>query len=98
MFKNARRYLIERGRLAAGGAPSYFVECLLYNVPDNLFVADRQLAMRGILEWLLAANLTLFMCQNGQIFLFGLTPEQWNEPDAARLIAAMADMWNNWPI
>jgi len=88
MFKNARRYLVEKGRLANGLAPSYFIECLLYNVPDHLFTADRQAAMRGILEWLLASNKNGFGCQNGQVPLFGPTPEQWNPVLADQLINA----------
>jgi hypothetical protein len=98
MFKNARRYLVERGRLAAGTAPSYFLECLLYNVPDALFVADRRAAMAGILDWLLKTNLATFVCQNGQVPLFGPTPEQWNRQDANALILAMVAMWTGWPI
>jgi len=98
MFKNARRYLVERGRLGQVVAPSYFVECLLYNVPDALFVADRQVAMRGILQWLNNANKLLFWCQNGQVLLFGLTATQWTMPNADALIAAMTTMWNDWPI
>jgi len=98
MFKNARRYLVERGNLGQGVAPSYFVECLLYNVPDALFVADQQVAMRGILQWLNNANKLLFLCQNGQVLLFGLGASQWTMPNADALIAAMTTMWNNWPL
>lgn len=98
MFKNARRYLVERGRLGQDVAPSYFVECLLYNVPNNLFVADRQVAMRSILQWLSNTNKALFLCQNGQVFLFGFGATQWAMPNADALLAAMTTMWNDWPI
>jgi hypothetical protein len=98
MFKNARRHLVERGRLGHGTAPSYFVECLLFNVPDDLFVADRQVAMRGILQWLNNVNKGLFLCQNGQVLLFGLGGTQWSMANADGLIGAMTTMWNDWPI
>jgi hypothetical protein len=98
MFKNARRYLVEKGRLPDGLAPSYFVECLLYNVPDNLFAADRTTAMQGILQWLLQSNKAGCWCQNEQVPLFGLTPEQWRLPSADQMITAMAVMWIEWPI
>lgn len=99
MFKNARRYLVDKGLLGAATAPSYFVECLLYNVPDHLFVANRQNAMRGILEWLQTNNKVLFFCQNGQVLLFvGSTPEHWNLGDADAFIATLIWMWNNWPV
>ena len=37
MFKAARDHLVDSNALAKGTAPSYFVECLLYNVPNGLF-------------------------------------------------------------
>ena len=37
MFKGVRNHLLENGMLSDGVAPSYFIECLLYNVPDCLF-------------------------------------------------------------
>src|SRR5215469_14994830 len=40
MFKNARYRATERGFL--DDAPSYFVECLLYNVPDVCFTDSMQ--------------------------------------------------------
>jgi len=98
MFKNARRYLVDKGLLNAAIAPSYFVECLLYNVPDHLFVANRQLAMAGILQWLNTTNKILFFSQNGQVLLFGSTPEQWNLANADSFIGALISMWNHWPI
>ena len=52
MFKNARTYLANRGRLNSDVAPSYFVECFLFNAPDHLFSANRQQTMQGILAWM----------------------------------------------
>ena len=37
MFKAARNHLVDQGELTKDDAPSYFIECLLYNVPDGLF-------------------------------------------------------------
>jgi len=35
MFKNARNRAVERGFFRDGGAPSYFVECFLFNVLNS---------------------------------------------------------------
>jgi len=96
MVKNVRTYMVDHHTLPDAGAPSYFVECLLYNVPDRLFVANRQQAMRGIVEWLRDNDGTLFMCQNGVTLLFGPTPEQWNIGVANAFVGALIDLWNNW--
>ena len=37
MFRAARNRLVEKKMLAKSDAYSYFNECLLYNVPDDLF-------------------------------------------------------------
>jgi hypothetical protein len=98
MFKNARTYLVGRNRIADSLAPSYFVECMLYNVPDNLFVANRSQAMHDILDWLRLADMTSFMSQNNVVRLFGPTAEQWSEPKARVLLGAWIALWNDWPI
>jgi hypothetical protein len=40
LFKNARSYLIDRSRLSADVGPSYFLESILYNVPDAYFSSN----------------------------------------------------------
>ena len=37
MFKAARNQLVSKRALTKEDAPSYFIECLLCNVPDGLF-------------------------------------------------------------
>ena len=98
MFKNAREYLIDKRRLAEGVAPSYFVECLLYNVPDTMFGTNKQESMRAILQWLWTTNKNAFVCQNGQVTLFGDSSVQWQVQRADEYLAALVRMWGDWPI
>ena len=93
-FKNARRYLCDRGFIAAGLAPSYFVECLLYNVPDSAFRGSFQSIFVNVLNRLLESELNEFVSQNGRVWLFGHTPEQWDTAKAHTLIGALVDLWN----
>jgi hypothetical protein len=78
--KNARLHLMDvkaddRARVLS----SYFIECLLYNVPDDEYRQPTLQAAYGrSLSWL-ASNLALareFICQNGLVDLFveGRTP------------------------
>ena len=96
MFKNARTYLVDRGVIPADLAPSYFLECLLYNVPNGKFSRSFQDTFYNVVNWLWSANLTQFVCQNGQLSLFGNSPEQWSVSKAQSFICAMADLWINW--
>jgi hypothetical protein len=67
LFKNARTYLVDHGRLADSLVPSYFLECLLYNVPDSVLGRTYQQTYFRVVWWLNHADLSRFVCQNGQV-------------------------------
>lgn len=97
MFKNARSHLINNHKLAADVAPSYFVECLLYNVPDNLFTGDRQQTFSNVWNFLWSKiDTTTAKCQNEQGLLFGDSPQQWTLNKAFVFLNELKDLWNNW--
>ena len=96
VFKNARTYLIDQNFLSRDIAPSYFLECLIYNVHDNQFGQSYQETFCNAVNWLRGTNLSGFMCQNGQTPLFGSSQEQWSTEQASQFLNAMADLWNNW--
>jgi hypothetical protein len=96
MFKNARTYLVDRGVIPADLAPSYFLECLLYNVPDDKFGTNFQSTFLQVITWLPKADFSRFVCQNEQLPLFGSSPEQWSKDRAYRFLEAMVELWANW--
>lgn len=96
VFKNARTHLVKRGEIGAGLAPSYFLECLLYNAPDSLFAGTHHQTFLNILNRLYAVELSGLWCQNGQTLLFGSTTEQWDLGAAQKLVAALIGLWNGW--
>lgn len=96
VFKNARTYLVDHDVIAKDLAPSYFLECLIYNVPDEKFGSSYQDTFCDVVNWLLNADFGDFMCQNEQLRLVGSTPEQWSIGNAKRLIQKLIELWNNW--
>ena len=96
MFKAARNQLVSRRELAKEDAPSYFIECLLYNVPDDRFGPELVPTYLGILTWLKTARLNDFQCQNGRLPLFGPQPEQWSVKNARAFLKALQKMWDTW--
>ena len=96
MFKNARNHLESTGRISAGLAPSYFVECLIYNAPDPAFQHSFQETYRSIVNWMVQNDLDRLICQNGQQWLFGPSPEQWSVEDAKVFANQLVSLWNNW--
>jgi len=53
------------GSISCDKTPSYFLECMIFNVPNSNF---------NIINSLNKANLDNFICQNSQLKLFRTTP------------------------
>lgn len=97
IFKNMRERLIRDGKLDSETAPSYFVECLLYNVPDSNYINVCDCTVLNVLTWLAKnVNSDELECQNGQKSLYGDLPEQWSKVKAISFVLALWDLWENW--
>ena len=96
MFKNARNRLEADNRISPKLAPSYFLECLLYNAPDSAFQYRFQDTYCSIVNWMNQSSLEGIVCQNGQQYLFGTSPQQWSLSDAKTLAGELVTLWNNW--
>ena len=94
MFKAARNRLVETKALTKDDAPSYFIECLLYNVPENLFAPKLAPTYTDIIDWLRTVKLNDFKCQSGQGELFGPGREQWSEKKARAFVKALQGLWD----
>ena len=96
MFKAARNRLVEKEVLTKDDAPSYFIECLLYNVPNGLFAEKLAPTYTGILGWLGSTELKDFQCQSERAELFGPGREQWSQKKARAFKRALGEMWDMW--
>ena len=96
MFKAARNRLVDTKALTKDDAPSYFIECLLYNVPDRLFKPKLAPTYTDILGWLKTAKLGEFLCQNRTVALFGSGQEQWSVNKAQAFVKALRELWETW--
>lgn len=97
MFKNARNHMSSNP--TASNAPSYFVECLIYNVPNELLQGSRQEVFVKSLSFLAkfadAGGLANVLAQNEQHLLFGSDSTQWDLDDALSYVEGCLDLWNN---
>ncbi len=98
IMKNARNYLVDRGLLGKDKAPSYFLQNLVYNVPNSCFSSDLSESVRSVLSYLYTNpnSIETFICQNGLTPLFDESEESWNIDDALTTIVALADLWDRW--
>jgi len=91
--KRAKKRAEQEHLFAAGAAPSYLLECLLFNVPDDVYrTASAEEAYRGALRWLAGAELAGLACQNGINQIFGPGPDQWEPGAAARIIDVLHEV------
>jgi hypothetical protein len=96
MFKNARNTMDDRGLLSKDRAPSYFIECLLYNVPASAYSYDLQDRYVSIVQHLQNASIGDYDCQNELLPLFGSDSTQWSTRDANAFIRNLARLYDNW--
>ena len=94
MFKAARNQLVEKKVIKKEDAPSYFIECLLYNVPDRFFAGQLAKTYTGIIGWLKSAEIKGFESQNGKVALFGPGREQWTQKQARAFVKALQELWD----
>lgn len=96
IFKNMRTKLVDDGVLESGVAPSYFIEGLLYNVPDEFFTGTYDDMVVKTVNWLNRADRSEFVCANKQYYLLRDSPVCWKAESCERFIKAVIGLWNNW--
>lgn len=106
MFKNARNNAVKTGLLRTEDiAPSYFLECLIYNIPNSCFIGDEHEIFYKSIKWLYqnTSLLSNMKCQNKIQNLFGydslssiVVYNKWNTSDAITFVNAIVNLWNNW--
>jgi DNA modification methylase len=98
VLKNIRSRLVSDGLIKAGAAPSYYVEGLLYNVPDAKFASSYQDCLAKVLNWYQKeASKADLVCANNKYYLLrdGYAT-CWNQVDCVTFIQAAIKLWNEW--
>lgn len=97
ILKNMRSKLVDDGVIEAGSAPSYFIEGLLYNVPNDKFGTSYEDTFVAALNWILQADRTKFVCANERYYLArdGFA-ECWPCADCNNFIDEIVKLWNEW--
>lgn len=97
MYKNMRNYMIDKGQLRDGVAPSYFIEGMLHNVPSDKFGKSYEDTFVGTFNYLANAGLSAFKCANGiHPLISNSSPVSWNSSDCSTFLSALRTLWNNW--
>jgi hypothetical protein len=97
ILKNLRSRLVDQGALATGTAPSYFIEGLLFNVPDEKFGNSYADTFVASMTWILQADRTKWITPSGQHYLTrDNAPECWPCTNCNAFIDKAVTLWNEW--
>lgn len=90
-FKNLKKRAVRAGRIDAKEAPGYLIECMVYNVPDIIFVNDHHDRLLTATSWLMTANLDAFMSVDEVHELFRTDPGNFSSTTAKAIITKLAE-------
>lgn len=97
VLKNMRSKLVDDGVIGAGVAPSYFLEGLLYNVPDEKFGKSYQDTFVEAMNWIVGADQEKLVCAHRQHWLVRDSgPESWPIANYNSFVKAVIKSWNDW--
>jgi len=101
-FKSLIRiYKNIRARLGESEIPdkfisSFFIESLLYNLPNQQFTGSYSDMLVKSLNWFNDVDFNDFECQHGLYNLFGSSEGQLSIAEVQTFISSVIKLWNNW--
>ena len=97
MFKNARNRMDENGIFDKGDAPSYYIECLLWNVPNHVIDTNKlRTRYTEVVDYLSDDDFEDYRQQHDLLDLFGFGKTKWSTSDANSFVDGLADLWETW--
>jgi hypothetical protein len=96
VYKNMRNYMVDRNLLHEGTAPSYFIEGMLYNVPNHKFGLDFATTFVETFNHVVNADRSQFRCANGIHMLLGNSHVTWPRCNCETYLDALRSLWDNW--
>lgn len=97
MFKNARNCMDEDGIFDKADAPSYYIECLLWNVPNHVISTNNlRTRYREVVDYLSNDDFGNYRQQHDLLDLFGFGNTYWSTSDANGFVDGLAELWETW--
>jgi hypothetical protein len=98
VFKNMLHRMVDDGLIKAGVAPSYYIEGLLYNVPNDKLTSSFEGCVVNTLNWYqLEAKKVDLLCANEQYYLLRDGSHTcWPQANCDAFVDAAVKLWNEW--
>ena len=98
VLKNMRKAMVNHSFLADKVAPSYFLEGMLWNTPNQYFTNSFQETFVNYLHWLEHCDSAQLTCANGlHRLIWDGCQICWNTDDFKTFIQSAWNYWNNYP-
>lgn len=98
VLKNMRNRMFDQGLIKAGLAPSYYLEGLLYNVPNAMLMSSYQDCVVNTLNWYREqAKKADLVCASEQYYLLRDGFHTcWPQSNCDDFVEAAVTLWNEW--
>jgi len=96
IMKNMRTKLVDDGKIGKDTAPSYYIEGMVWNVPDEKFGESYQDTFCNCVNWLKDTDRSKLVCANKQYWLLGNANVQWTKAKCEAFLLALMQMWEGW--
>ncbi|QKS29948.1 MAG: nucleotidyltransferase [Candidatus Accumulibacter similis] len=98
VFKNMRSRMVNDGLIKSGIAPSYYIEGLLYNLPNEKLTSSYQDCVANALNWYRQdASKSDLVCANEQYYLLRDGHHTcWTQANCDAFVEASIKLWNEW--
>lgn len=94
ILKNMRSKLADDGLIGDGIAPSYVIEGLLHNVPNDRFGGTYQDTVMNCINWVWNADRSRFLCANEKHLLLDGAPHvTWSSINCEAFLNGLRDLW-----
>lgn len=101
VLKNIKASMVQKGYILKTLAPSYFLECLIYNSDNINFKQStyQDIAVSIINQFhndIQNGKMINYLVQNEQDKLFGISDQQWNIDDATLFVKQLIKFWKEY--
>jgi hypothetical protein len=97
IYKNMRNRMVRDGIIRAGSAPSYFIEGMLWNVPNVNFGENYQKTVEACWGWINTCDQGALMCANG---IHPLSRDNvatsWSVQGFIDFLVGVRTLWAQW--
>jgi hypothetical protein len=97
ILKNMRNAMVAKGYIKDGLAPSYFLEGMLYNVPNGQFGKSYEDCVVNAINWVVKSDRPKLVSANEMYYLIHPTaPGAWRAESLDAYLTAVTKLWKEW--